>query len=190
MRAVTLEQYESPLAGRGVKPSGLSEEAAKLDSEEVWLRIEAYTAYRFWPRECIWTVEGPGDWPVPLYPATIAKVESWLDDAWTETTAYGPSPHGLSLPAGTLYRITGEVGDWDGTPGIAADPIAFDEAYRRLAEYLATGGCPGWEDCSYGRIGGGGVSLIPPRRDNWLGRAMQLSGAADMLRGYRRSPGC
>ncbi|MEM8574193.1 MAG: hypothetical protein AAGF48_06120 [Pseudomonadota bacterium] len=188
MRATTLEQYESPLAERGVRPPGLSEDASKLEPDEIWVRLEAYTAYRFWPREVVWNVEGPGDWSVPLYPATIEKVEAWLDDAWTETTAYGPSPHGLNFPSDALYRITADVGRWSSDTNTCL-VYPFDEAYRRLAEYIAADGIPNYSKIVWNSVGrsGGHIGLRPYY---WMPKALQLSGAADILRNYRRAPGC
>ena len=80
--AVTLQQIEGVPASWPAVPAGLSVEAAALDPEFVWGRIEPYTTFRFSSRSVAWVVEGPGEWVAPVAPATIAAVGGWTGTAW------------------------------------------------------------------------------------------------------------
>lgn len=157
-------------------PSGLSTAAAALDAAMIWQRIEAYTAYRYTSRSIEWIVEGCGGWQPPLAPATISTVEAWAD-AWQAVTL-NPSPlGGYVLPGGT-YRFTGTVGAGD-------VPEIVNEAFRRLAEYMAASkkGSPG---TTRERVTAGSVTVDKSRSASWAAEAMANSGAGDLLRNYRR----
>lgn len=160
-------------------PEGLSTAAAALEADFIWQRIEAYVAHRWTERTVEWIVEGCGEWQAPLTPATIATVETWRADAW-ETVTLSPSAlGGYVLPGGT-YRFTGTVGDDE-----AEVPAAVLEAFRRLAEYMAgKAGKPGAVSES---VSAGSVSISTRRSASWIAEAMQNSGAADLLRNYRRA---
>ncbi len=176
MSATTIRQDESAPAAYPDAPAGLSTAAAAL-ADTVWQRIEAYTAHRWSERAVVWTVEGCGAWQPPLTPATITTVEIWRADAW-ETVTLSPSPMGgYCLPGGT-YRFTG-------TAGGGAVPPAVQEAFRRLAEYLAADrGTPG---ATSERVEIDGVmTKETSRAATWMARAMANSGAGDLLRPYRR----
>ncbi|MDX1240571.1 hypothetical protein GOL95_11025 [Sinorhizobium medicae] len=175
--ATTIKQQEAIPASYPATPSGLSTAAAALDPEMIWQRIEAYTAWRYTSRAVTWIVEGCGDWSPPLAPATIATVEVWRADAW-ESVALSPSPlGGYSLPGGT-YRFVGTVGNGD-------VPAAVDEAFRRLAEYMAAAkkGSPG---ATRERVTAGSITVDKSRSASWAAQAMSNSGAGDLLRSYRR----
>ncbi|MEY8838078.1 hypothetical protein AB9K41_03445, partial [Cribrihabitans sp. XS_ASV171] len=62
-------------------------------------------------------------------------------------------------------------------------PAAVSEAFRRLAEYFANGDADG-----KGReaIDIGPIKQEHERTAYWVARAMDLSGAADLLRPYKR----
>jgi hypothetical protein len=142
-------------------------------------RIEAYIAYRYTSRTIEWIVEGSGDWTPPLMPATITTFEVWNGTAW-EAVILPAGPLGYCLPAVGPYRITGTVGG--GTM-----PAAVIEAVNRIQAYLAAmpENTPGARSVS---------TTIPDvmqetieREPVWIARAMQQSGAADLLRPYRRA---
>ncbi|MAW87171.1 MAG: hypothetical protein CMJ42_11635 [Phyllobacteriaceae bacterium] len=169
--AVTLKQVEAipesyPLAG----------------NETAWQRIEAYTAHRWTARQVIWTVEGPGEWSAPLTPATVTETEIWQDDAWTSVTLRAGPMGGYVLDGEGPYRITATVGG--GTP-----PAAVREAHSRLTAYLdalAADDLPvGISQYSVGL--GGEIREHFERDPNTVAKAMQASGAADLLRPYRRA---
>ncbi len=64
-------------------------------------------------------------------------------------------------------------------------PAAVKEAYRRLAEYLADE--PDRSGVSsYSANLGGAIEESYQRNSAWVARAMDLSGAADLLRPYKR----
>lgn len=179
MTAATIRQTEAAPEAYPDVPDGLSTAAAALDADMLWQRIEFYTAHRWTARDVTWIIEGCGEWHPPLSPATIATVEIWQGDAW-ETLTPSPSPlGGYVLPGGT-YRVTATVGDDD-----AEVPAAVLEAFRRLAEYMAADpGTPGVTSETV-NIPDVEISEIS-RSPSWMARAMQNSGAGDLLRPYRR----
>lgn len=149
-----------------------------LTGDTIWQRIEAYTAHRWTPRGVIWLVEGPGEWTPRLTPATITLTERWGAAAW-QPVDLRPAPlGGFDLDAHGPYRITATVGGGD-------VPQAVHQAFRRLGEYMAaaqdTAGAAK-VDRQEGELG-----ITIERNPAWLARAMQYSGAADLLRPYRRA---
>jgi DNA-binding transcriptional ArsR family regulator len=118
--------------------------------------------------------KGPGAWRPRLRPFEIDLVERWDNSGWN-TVELAPEPlGGVELGCGT-YRITATVGSF-GTP-----PADVVEAARRLAAYqvgiAGIGADVGPKDLNIGELR---VSS-----ERWPARAMQLSGAADLLRPYR-----
>ncbi|MEE4303589.1 MAG: hypothetical protein V2J19_05490 [Wenzhouxiangella sp.] len=158
--------------------SGLSTAADALNHDALWKRIEDWIAYRFGEREVIWTVIGPGNFIPPLTPYTVDTSEKWNGSEF-ETVTLKDAPLGFELDDAT-YRITATVGTTDDPPE------AVVEAFTRLAEYLA-------DDAQMSRTVNGqtirlgsGVEYQAERPNAWQARALHLSGAADLLRGYRR----
>ena len=181
--AVTLSQSEAAPAIWPDAPAGLSDAAAALDPAWLWQRIEAWTAHRWTVRQVVWTVEGEGHWTPPLAPATVTTAEVWEHGAWAEVTL-PPGPYGYELPGDGPYRVTATVGGGE-------VPEAVLEAYRRLAEYSVelgkdgmTSGHPSHTSHS---VDLGGFSESFDRSATWAGRALINSGAADLLRPYRRN---
>lgn len=154
----------------------------------LWQRIEAWVNVRWTPRAVVWIVEGPGEWVPPLSPATITAVSIW-DDAWITTTA-APSPlGGLTLDQVGPYRVTATVGG--GTL-----PPSVEKAFTRFADYLSVavdrnnpGGSLAATSWSEKQDLGGGASheMGASRPASWLARSLVNSGAADLLRPYRRA---
>jgi hypothetical protein len=159
----------------------LSDAAAAIVPEVVWRRIESWIAYRWAERPCTFIVEGGcGAWRPPLVPFTVATTEVWHAEAWEPVTL---APHplgGVVIGSASHYRFAGTLGADDDPP---EDVL---EAYRRLAEYWAHGedhpGASSYTD----EIGS--LRMIEERSPAWLARAMAYSGAADLLRQYRRAP--
>ncbi|MDP1583929.1 MAG: hypothetical protein Q8M18_10945 [Bradyrhizobium sp.] len=177
----TIQQTESLPADYPDAPDGLSTAAAALDSDMIWQRIETYIAHRWTSRDVTWVVEGCGEWHPPLTPATMDTVEVWSCGAseW-ETAELDASPlGGYYLPASGPYRFSASVGG-----GVV--PAAVDEAFRRLAEYFAAE--PGAPGAASEREEIPGVRTHEVSRvASWMARAMQNSGAGDLLRPYRRA---
>ena len=151
-----------------------------VDRDPIWSRIEAYIAWRFTERAVGWVVEGGGEWVPPLRPATVTQVQKWAGgDGW-QTVTVPPSPRGgLMLDDFGPWRITATVGQ-------APVPQVVQEAYDRLQAYLAEDpgsakGFTGFEDQV------GDVSTKLEGAANWASKALQRSGAADLLRPYRRA---
>jgi hypothetical protein len=175
--ATTIKQQETVPASCPGKPLGLSAEAAALDGRFLWARIESYTSHRYTPRAVVWIAEGPGHWAPPLAPATIETVEQWIGGAWDEALLSASPLGGYCLPAHGLYRFAGSVGG-----GVV--PAIVDEAYRRLAEYLAAAATNSNPGVREEHIEGIGSSVLDAAA---IAKAMQNSGAGDLLRNYRRA---
>lgn len=174
--AVTLKREEAIPATYPDPPEGLSQAAQDFDAAAVWQRIEAYTAWRWSEREVVWIAEGFGPWCAPLRPATITSFERWQDGAWVEYTP-DPGPYGYEFAECGPHRITATVGGGD-------VPAVVLEAFRRLAEYMAaTDEQPGATDYTYDV---GPVKVARVQNAAWVARGMINSGAADLLRPYRR----
>lgn len=183
--ATTIKQTESAPASYPAFPDSpdiLSTAAAALDPAMVWQRIESYIAYRWTARNVVWIVDGCGEWHPPLAPATVATVEVWSRGAseW-ETADLDASPlGGYYLQASGPYRFTGTVGGGSPAPSV---PEGVTEAYRRLIEYMAAN--PGKPGATQERINAGSIDVRVDRSASWMASALQNSGAADLLRGFR-----
>ncbi len=146
-----------------------------VDPAVTWRRIEEWTAHRWTPRSVTWIVQGPGEFTPRLRPFTLATVESFDDAAgdWTAATAAPTALGGLMLDA-AIYRISGAAGDGS-TP-----PEAVLEAWRRLHEYSLGIARQWWGEAAIYR------SEDRQAPAGWAAKAIHLSGAADLLRSYRR----
>lgn len=149
----------------------------------LWERIESYTARRWSVRQCIWTVQGAGDWRPHLLPAANFVV-SYFDDTtktWTAAVAE-ETALGFYLPRSAVYKIVADVGANAGEV-----PSGVVEAYKRLSQYAGERfqeqTPAGSSDYSLNL--GDGVDESITRAPNWIARAMQNSGAGDLLRSYR-----
>lgn len=173
-----IKQFEAIPAAYPDPPSGLSSDAGALDADAIWARIEAYTAHRFTAREVVWTLLGGGgdQWHPTLTPVLSRVAHEWSDDAWAPVTLLD-GPLGICLPYDGTYRITAQVGGGD-------VPAPVSEAFRRLAEYLTDDTGSGVRQTS---VNVGPITSSETRHVEWLPRALQLSGAADLLRNYRRA---
>ena len=177
--ATTLRQVEGEVVNSPWPPDGLSEAAQSVDPLMVWARVEGYVAFRWSPREVTWHVEGPGEWTPPLTPATVTTSQVWIDAAW-EDVELQAGPMGFVLGAG-IYRVVAEVGV------VGPAPAGVLEAVRRLTEYFAIPeDAPGASSLRIDVADVGSQAI--ERSPQWLARAMQNSGAADLLRPYRRAP--
>ncbi|MFV1876261.1 hypothetical protein [Nioella sp.] len=177
--ATTLKQVEAtPASYPAVTPfdrEGYLDPDVVPDADQVWQRIEAYTAYRWTARDVVWTVEGPGEWVPPLGPATISTTELWVDGTgWTSCTLDASPFGGYVLPGEGPYRVSGSVGGGD-------LPAAVSEAFKRLYEYTRGINDSFKNETAFTGSDEGGIVR------NWTGKALQLSGAADLLRPYRRA---
>lgn len=172
MMAEILRLTEAAPATWPTQPAGLSLDAAAIDSGVIWSRIEGWIAHRWGERSVEWIIQGPGLWAPRLRPIATPTFERWGGVSWVLTTAQ-PAPLGYELD-GDQYRVTATVGTTD------APPATILEAYRRLAEYYADN----TEDVGRTSITDGDYSF--DRSASAMARAMQYSGAADLLRGYRQ----
>jgi hypothetical protein len=175
--AISLEDL-TPISFAPVADEDASVRFARL----AWQRIEGYTAFRWCARSCVFVIEGTGEWNSPLKPFTATNYELWADSAWV-AASFAPSPlGGVVLDGAEMFRVTGQLGST--TP-----PAQVIAAVRRLAEFLegadnvsASERCVTRQSVSFS-----GLSFELERPANWMGKAMQQSGAADLLRPYRRA---
>lgn len=177
--AVTVEFSEGVPNVWPDAPDGLTPAAAALDAAPIWARLEAWCGIRWSVRAATALVDGYGKWHPPVTPFVVTAVEKWSAGEWVATT-YSLNPFGgLMLETDGEFRITGTVGD-DSVP-----PPPVQEAFRRLAEYLADT-MPKAAGSSGVKIDLGTVAVEVQRSPTWLARAIHNSGAADLLRPYRR----
>lgn len=149
-----------------------------VDYPFLWQRIEAYTAQRWTPRNVTWLLRGPGEWIAPLAPAVIVQAYKWTGDDWAEITL-APAPMGYVIPCGR-FKIIATVGADN------AAPAAVLEAFNRLKNYVTSdeGGLPGASSYS---VNIGQLTESISRNPAFMARALINSGAADLLRPYRRA---
>jgi len=177
MLATTVLQNEDAPATWPAAPAGLSDEATTIDPAVIWQRLEGWVAYRWTPRAVTWVIDGPGAWSAPLTPATVSASYRWKGDGWEDYTLPA-GPFGHDLPMGQ-FKVVATVGGGD-----VPEPVA--EAYRRLAEYIAE--TPDEHGASsYSLQIGSSISRSYDRNPAWQAKALQYSGAADLLRSYRRA---
>lgn len=181
-----LKQQEVPPAAYPAVPDGLSVRALALDANALWQRIEAYTAHRFSEREVVWVIEASegADWCPSLTPIASHVAEKWEGGAWVAVTMPN-GPLGLCVPSDGQFRVTAQV-------GVGPVPKAVSEAFRRLAEYsveISTDGMVGGHAAhqSHDVNIAGEMQESFARSQTWAAKALQLSGAADLLRPYRRA---
>lgn len=174
-----IKQFEATPAAYPFAPAGLSTPAAALDPAMIWARIEAFIAHRFTEREVVWTLSGnAGDQFHPRLTPVVSREAHFWGDQWEALTLLD-GPLGVCLPFDGTYRVTAQVGAGD-------VPAPVIEAFRRLAEYLAdTDDRAGVSDYSVNM--GGAIEESYERNPAWVARAMQYSGAGDLLRPYRRA---
>jgi hypothetical protein len=170
MVAVIAEHEALPTSWPEIAVDGLS----LAGRAAVWRRIESFISWRVAAREVIYTIEGPGAWRPRLRPFEIDLVERWDNSGWN-TVELLPEPlGGVELGCGT-FRITTSIGE-AGTP-----PADILEAARRLASYqlgiVGLGADVGRKEINLGEL--------RVASERWPARALQLSGAADLLRPYR-----
>lgn len=174
---ILLKQIETPpIAYKAV--TGLSTAAAALDAGVVWQRIENWIAYRWTKRPVTWIVEGCGLFVPPLADWSITGIDK-AGQEWEEADlGYGVT--GIWLE-GETYRVRAQVGSDDDLPA----PVA--EAYRRLAEYMAEVDCM---PAGVTRVSEsvGQLTSSMTRAATSKAQALQMSGAADLLRPWRTAP--
>lgn len=162
-------------------PLGLSAAAMAIPLPVIWRRLESWMAWRWGQRPATFIVEGGcGAWRPPLYPLVATTVERWDGDAWGAVTLSADPLGGLKIGDGSHYRVAGTLG-FDVDP-----PEDVLEAYRRLAEYSSEE--HGLDGSSSRTVELGNLRESYERAPTWLARALTNSGAADLLRPYRRAP--
>lgn len=147
----------------------------------VWERLEKWTNYRWGVRNVLFLVQGSGPWEPRLRPATFVSAERWEFGDWVpaEVSAH---PLGFDLPdnGDDPFRLAFTVG-----AATASDTVK--DAFRRLTNYMAeTEGAFAVAGASSVSGSIGSYSKSWRRSPSWRARAMEHSGAGDLLRPYRR----
>lgn len=180
--ATALQKIEAEPQQYPPFPVGLSQaaQATVIGGQRVgalWKRIEDHVAHRWSARNVTWIIEGAGEWLPSLTPiVAITAIEQWQTSAWVPV-AVSPTPMGgLYFPTDCHYRVSANV-------GAGPTPQDADEAFRRLAEYLA--GIRGNPSEISSRRSVGDVTNSVRTEPDFMGMAMHKSGAADLLRNYR-----
>ncbi|RRD41126.1 hypothetical protein EII18_10710 [Comamonadaceae bacterium OH3737_COT-264] len=169
------EFHESTPASR---PQGYEDEA-------IWRRIEQYIAVRWGVRTVQWIIRGPGLFVPPLHPTTITSVERFNNYGSSAAPPGGwvthkpiRTPFGVEVPPG-YFRLQGSAGH-DETP-----PADVLEAYSRLHDYLSAIKAEGSSGITSHTDAVPGVSRTVHRPAQAMARALEYSGAADILKAYR-----
>lgn len=144
-----------------------------------WQRIEHYISRRFAARPCVWTLTtSGGDWQPPLGPVSAMSASWFIWRGGWDPITITRGPFGFALPCGTLML--------ECSVGVAPVPAAVSEAVRRLAAYLqAEGEGPAGARSYSANVGQ--LSESVSRDPAHMARALQNSGAADLLRPHRRA---
>jgi hypothetical protein len=175
MTAVTISITEGvPAAYPSVPAWDFPFETTIIWRGHIWRRLEDWTRHRLGSRTVTYIAEGPGDWQPPLAPSTITTLEKWTGTAWEAVTLDASPLGGYALESET-YRFTGTV-------GVDPVPEPFALAFVRLAEYFRAISAD-LDAFGVSQASDGDYSY--DRSPAWAARAMQLSGAADLLRGFR-----
>ncbi len=154
-----------------------------IDAATVWARLEGWINARWAERDCSFIVEGAGHWRAPLYPFTVATIETWEAGEWV-TAVIPPSPlGGYCLEGVGPFRFAGILGAADAPPAIVL------EAARRLGSYLVAVASRNFENALVMRQTSDELDSFEYGAPYNAARALQYSGAADLLRRFRRPPG-
>ncbi|SFP35160.1 hypothetical protein [Tranquillimonas alkanivorans] len=192
--ATTIRQVEEKPAAYPPAPTVSGQSLTPDDAAVLWQRLESYIVHRWTPRQVVWTVEGEGEWTPPLTPADVTSVEVWESGAWVATTPPAGPLGGYDFPGDGPYRVMATAGD----TGVPVEEVKPPEdvlwAFRRLAAYCVSPArhanllsATSVEEEE--RAGDGSTARLSYERPaTWLGRAIVNSGAADLLRTYRRVP--
>ena len=149
-----------------------------FENEVAWLRIEDYISCRWGARPVEWIVQGPGLFTPHLRPTSITKVEQYGgEDQWIVVNLR-KTAMGVELEDAE-YRITGVAGKDEDVP----DDVL--EAYTRLTEYVANLAADGYVGATSYTESVPGASVSVHRSAQVIARALEFSGAADILKGYR-----
>lgn len=173
---------QTELVPEEYKPvTGLSDAAAALDAGAIWQRIENWIAYRWPVRTVSWVVTGRGLFVPPLAEWAVLTIHQATSDAMWEPVDLKHGAAGIWIEGG-MYRVNADVGSNDDLPAAVA------EAYRRLAEYLAEvdNSMPAGVTRFSEAIGP--LTTTTTRAAHAKANALQLSGAADLLRPWRTAP--
>ncbi len=158
------------------------------EDEAIWRRIEQFIHWRWGERSVEWVIAGQGLFVPPLRPVTITTVEKFNDfgspavppGEWFSVTP-SRSPFGICLRNSGYYRLKGTAGQ------AVTPPADVLEAYTRMADYIAAVQDEDFPGATTVTESVPGVSLSVRRPSNSMARALEYSGAMDILKAYRNA---
>jgi hypothetical protein len=152
-------------------PDDLSTDAAAIEPAVIWDRLEAFTNFR-WSTTVMDFVVNP-DHQVMWHPPYLPFVVDLVNGEPADPDEFGA----VELAGRSTVRAT--IGGGDVSEAVKA-------AYRRLAEYFAVR-----DEMPAGAqryaVSIGDISETISKRGDHMARAMQNSGAADLLKKYRKA---
>lgn len=156
-------------------PVGMTARAAEIPPAVIWGRIYEYIAYRWGKTTISWRVQGCGEFVPRVTPCVVDDIFYWTSTGWNMVTL-PDGPMGIDMPADNIWKIDATAGG-----DVLAVPAKVARAYILLAEYMASAKSipAGVASVTSGALG------IRFQRDA-AARALQNSGAADLLRSYRK----
>ena len=142
--------------------------------------------WRWGERSVEWTVHGAGLFVPPLKPVAITTVSRFNDygapgqepGAWIPRSLRR-TPFGVRIDSPGFYKVQGTAGDAQSAP-----PDVL-EAYTRMADYLASLKAEGSIGAASFTDSVPGVTRTVHRSAQAMARALEYSGAADILKAYR-----
>ncbi len=143
----------------------------------VWQRIEQYTNYRWPARRVEFALQGQGEFTPLVTPFKPESIKCWSAQKWRVAQMLKTAWCGVCLPFDTQWRLEGIAGD-DSVP-----PAEVLEAARRLSDYFCQIQNDG-RTMSATSLSGDDASVDLGAA--WAAKAVQRSGAGDLLRRYRR----
>jgi hypothetical protein len=153
-------------------PDGLSDDAAAIDAAVIWDRLEAFTNFR-WSETVVEIVVNPDheiQWKPPYAPFVVDLVNG---------EPANPDQFGaVTIRNRAIVRAT---------IGGAVPSETVKTAYRRLSEYFAVRGRVPAGAQRYSVNIGGDISESISQRSDHMARAMHNSGAADLLRKFKKA---
>lgn len=146
-----------------------------------WRRVEGWIGWRWGVRPVAFVLEGAGEWAPPLVPLAEPVAATWCAGAWAAITPPAGPLGGFLFDTVGPHRVEALLGSAEPPPEMVR------EAVRRLAHYNTELAGQAAELASTRRTSIAGALDIESTADpRLLARALTYSGAADLLRPWRK----
>ncbi len=158
----------------------------ELDGKEdleiaAFQRVESYIDKRYCERQVEWIVDDVREFEIPLTPYEIISVEHWSNMKWNAQPIF-LSPLGLEFSGCGQYRVTAKLGVGENldVPEFVKQALIRYVNYQEQAQDNAG-------LSQYAVNMDGAIQESWTRSGSAAARALDLSGAADLLRYIRRA---